>query len=547
MVPTSFNPTPTEFAAANPNLVRKIWSNTYLDAIRLADNVYSGQLGSAVSEDPRDGARLVEIANDPSKGEGQEVIYGIKREVYKKGIRGVNGAQGNPMFTDQNQYNSRSVGYDAVKVALFRQSFKTDVYINDVMGWMQDMAGGELSLTARNVGRAKQRDLMMTTLHRSTVENRYYAGNGTSINDLSGADTLSYNDLIDAQALMTARGATPAYVRMDGNKNQVPGFHVITTGESYASLKQDANVQAILKAAAAAEGNNSELFNGGLRNLDGHTIQWFNQVQHSDAGEVGSPFQPFAFLGKEIGNASTPVTTTEAICGGNNATNADDTEINYFCDFPSAGSYRFLNGDATTATPGSYGPYYVNPDFWGFRASDSSNRAVGGSDSPDTSGSVWDSTPYFFIAIANPKNAAVQPGKWSIYRVAMSANNGNRITAIQLRLGPANSGIARTKIGGVTYDSAVHATYHGPGARVFLCNANGVPIACSPMHGAAALRRANGKWNDAADSEVYQRIFRLVYMDNIIGHGLRKNADFVPVAVQNIIHAVKYRDINHAT
>jgi len=536
MVPTSFNPTPTEFATSAPNLVRKLWSDTYMNAIRIADNVYSGQMGSSVSSNPKDGARIVEIANDPSKGDGQEVIYGIKRETYKQGIRGVNGSQGNPMFTAQTQYNTRTVGYDAIKVALFRQSFKTNVYIDDVMGWKQDLAGGELELTARNVGRAKQRDLMMTSLHRSGVENRFYAGGVSKLNDLTTSNTLTYNDLVISQSLLTAMGATPAYVRMDGNGNDVMGYHIITTGETYGRLKLDPTVQSILKASAAAVGNDSELLTGGLRNLDGHTIQWFNQVQHKDAGEVGSPFQPFAFLGTAIGDANTPVTTTEAILGGRNATNAADTEINYFTDFPSSG-YRFLNGDTTTTAVQSYNPYYVNNDFWGFR----------GSDPSDTTGSVWDGAPYFYIGIANPKNATTQPGKWSIYKIAVSANNLNRFTGMVERLGPTVAGIQKTTVGNVTFDSAVHATYHGLESRIFLCNANGVPIAASPMHGAAALRRANGSMNDAAGHEVYQRIFRLVYMDNIIGHGLRRDAGGVPVGIMNIVHAVQYYDFNHAT
>ena len=114
------------------------------------------------------------------------------------------------------------------------------------------------------------------------------------------------------------------------------------------------------------------------------------------------------------------------------------------------------------------------------------------------------------------------------------------------RLGPATTGVAKTTVGSVTFDAAVHATYHGAESRIFLCNASGHPIAATPVHGAAALIRAYGAWKDDVDQEKYQSKLRLVYMDNIIGHALRKDRRFRSVGVMNIVHTMRYADFKHA-
>ncbi|MFZ4596160.1 MAG: hypothetical protein ACOYOF_18020, partial [Verrucomicrobiaceae bacterium] len=419
-------------------------------------------------------------------------------------------------------------GYDKVKVSLMRDSFSENAYTDQVMGWQQDLIGGKTELLGRLVGRKKQRDLMMTTLWRTGVENRLYAGGAPSLNSLTSNDTLKYNDLVVGQSILTPLGATPAYVSMDGNKNMAHGFHVITTSESYGQLKLDPDVKSFLRDAGQRDDTN-ELFKGGLKRLDGHTVQWFNAVQHPDAGEVGSPYAPYALLGIAIGHASTPVTTTEAITGGRNTANADDTEVHYMKDFPST-TYKFLNGDSLATGAMDYGPYYVNRDFWGYRVGDET---------------AWDAAPYFYVLIANPKNASVQPGKWAIYKIAVSANNGNRFTGMVQKLGPTISGIQHTTCGNVVWDVNVHATYHGPESRVILCNSYGVPIGASPMHGAGALRRAFGAWKDEVGDEVYQRIHRLLYMDSIIGHGVRRDKLGRCTSIMNIVHAVRYYDINH--
>ncbi len=118
-------------------------------------------------------------------------------------------------------------------------------------------------------------------------------------------------------------------------------------------------------------------------------------------------------------------------------------------------------------------------DFWGFRTDDET---------------AWDAAPYFFVGVANLKNAAVQPGKWTILKIRVATNNGNRFTAIEERLGPIAGTYQKTSVGGVTFDPNVHGTYFAAGARVVLCNQNGTPLLNSPMHGAAALRRAYGQW-----------------------------------------------------
>ncbi|MDB6137189.1 MAG: hypothetical protein JWO94_261 [Verrucomicrobiaceae bacterium] len=234
-------------------------------------------------------------------------------------------------------------------------------------------------------------------------------------------------------------------------------------------------------------------------------------------------------LGIAIGtdDQANGTTTSEAITGGRNTAFANDTEVEYTKDFP--GAYTFLNGTVLGADSNP-GPYYTNKDFWGFRT-----------ENPG----AWDATPYFYVVVANPKNAAVQPGKWAIFKVAIAANNQNRFTGMLARLGPAIGGIQNTTVGGVTFDPSIHGTYFGAEASVMLTNANGTPIMANPMHGAGALHRAYGAYREDVDTENYQKQVRLIYMDNIVGHGLRRDPSFRATGIMNIVTATRYYHVNH--
>ena len=530
LVPDTIVPTPTDFQAANVDTVRKLWSDTIIQSARMEDTLYDRQMGTTVAGKPTAGGRIVEIARDTAAQKGQEVTFTIQREVYRKGV------QSGANFTSSGQYNTRTTGFDKIKVDLKSDSFSTDLYTSQLMGYQMDLLGSEPELLGRLTGRYRQWDLMLTTLHRSGNENRLFAGGRNSLAELTGADTLKGSDLTVAQSIMTGTlGSTPAYVRMDENGNNVQGFHVITTAEGYGMLKLDPEIQRALEKAAPRSTDNP-LFSGGLTHWDGHTVQWLAGVLHSDAGEVGSPFAPIALLGYAIGNPDLTVgtTTSEQITGGRNNTWADDTEVQYMKAFPWA--YKFLNGDVLSTAVQTLNPYYTNRDFWGFRGSDTTN---------DADGTTWDANPYFYVCVCNPLNAAVQPGRWAIFKILVASNNGNRFTAIAERLGPTTSGIQHQKVGDVSFDPTVHGTYFGLEARVLLCNPSGVPIMASPMHGAAALRRAFGAWMNRLAEEEYQGKNRLVYMHNICGHGLRRDANGRAVGVMNIVHATRYHDIKH--
>ncbi len=319
LVPNTVLPTPADFLAATPETQRKLWSDTILDAARMADDAYENQMGTSVAGKPAAGGRIVEVARDTAVGRGQEVTFTIRREVYRQGVRA--GAN----FSDPTQYNARSVGFDKCKVELKSDAIMTDLYTDQVMGFLQDLLGGDAELLGRLHGRQRQRDLMMTTMWMSSSENRLYAGGKTKLADLTSGDALRGNDLMVAKSILVGTfGATPAYVRTDDNGNSVPGFHQITTAEGYEGLEGDPEIQRALELAAQ-RGPENELFSGGLKHWRGHTVQWLSGVLHADAGEVGSPFAPTAILGKPIGldDQTNGLDSTEAVTGGRKAAFAD--------------------------------------------------------------------------------------------------------------------------------------------------------------------------------------------------------------------------------
>lgn len=523
MFPTNVEPTPVNFAAQNPEIQRRMWARKSMLAASLED-VYRAQGQNPYSRKPNEGSSILEVVEDTSKGEGQEITFPIDDEYYRRGMSGAEAP-----FSSTGQYNTDNPGYDKVRVDLKRLAASSNKYRNLKMGIVAEWIAGQPEKLGRQNGRKKTRDLMLTTINRVGAESRIFANGKTSVNSLAVGDRLEYADLLKGQGVMTTNGATPAHVTMDGNNNKVHGMHVLCTGSAYNDLKGDTFVQNLLSTAAPRERDTNPLIKGGLVNLDGHVIQWFNPVFHADAGEVASPQNPAALLGIAIGHASTPVTTAEAITGGRNTTWANDTEIEYFQDFPLF-AYKFWDGTTqnVTDTVTTTGPYYTNNDPWGYRAADPSG---------------WASAPYFYVRITNPWNAAVQPGRWSIYKI--SANNGNRLT-MAARLGPTASGIQVTTVGTVAYSAGYHATYHGPESLVSLCNAAGVNIGCSSMHGASALRRATGMWDGERNEDVVQGIYKFCYLDTIMGHNVRRDRSFRAVGVMNIVHAIEYPGWNSA-
>ena len=545
IAPSGITPTPAAFAAANPETQKRLWMSFALKAIRSTDEVYNGQIGSSFSKEPAKRQRVVEVVRDTAKGVGQEVTYIIDSEDYRKGIQGGSVT----LFTDQAQYGENKVGYGKVRVDKVSKSFKVNVYQDHAMGWKQSILDGTAEKMGRNHGRNLQRDLMMTTIYTADPTCFVFAGDKT-LATLTAADTFKNNDLLTGAALLPRKGGVPAYVSMDGNGNEAYGYHWITTNGTYGELKKDEAIRNQLLQAGQRDDTN-ELVKGGLKKLDGNTVQWYVPVVHDDCGEIGTPQAPEALLGIAIGNnvannnlpygvdmttasgwnaATAGTTTTEAITGGGDLTNAGDLEVNFFRDFP--GLHTLLNGVVlSTASGQTASPYWTNRDPWGYRAADPSG---------------FDSAPFFYVLVANPKSAEVQPGRWAIIKVAVSANNGNRLTAMVERLGPSVSGIENTTVGGVTWDPENHGTYFAAGARVCLCSPAGVPIGATTAHGAGSLIRAFGAWeNFLHEDPPQQGILKLSYLHNIVGHGLRRNKRFQVTGVQHVIHAVRYRDINH--
>ena len=448
---------------------------------------------------------LIQVENDLSAGIGNKITFRVKSGFFGPG------RTGNQLFTDPSHYEELKMGTNTLQVGLIRNGVSSFMMMEEDVGMRGELESGFNEALGEWMGREKTAQMGLSALHQCDIGNHLVANERGDIQSLQTGDGLSPDDIVTCGAMLSGMGGRPAEIKMDGMKNTIRKFMFLTTQQGSSSLEQDPDYKARLIAAAAAQGTNNALFDGGLVHVGGHVVRKWDVVDHDGVGPQGSFLNPKAYLGIPIVDGTSADLTGggRGITGGGDADSAAKTLFQYFRDFPRY-AIAFCNGDTVSATA-------------------STHMLITGNK--------------FYVTIVNPANAATDPNKWCIYRCTV--NDGNEIT-VDLRLGETISGVKHTTVGDVTYDSAVNTLVHPAGALVYASNAAGKPLFKTLVMGKTFARRGYGKFRNLRMKQQQEGgAVNETYIASIFGQKPRANRRGAFPGILVLHHTGKYAGWKH--
>lgn len=478
----------------SPDNQRKLWSEV-ADIFEANEDPFQSMEGGPEG--------IIETITDTAKGRGHTITFPILGRVFNQA------KLGEQRFTASTDYAKLVLGHNSLTVDFVRNASNESLRTEHHMGMVGELLHHVPRMLGEWMGWYKSTHTQMCILHKINDENKVIAdaaGAGhTDPHDLTSADTLSWDEMVDLGALLEPMGGRAAHVGKDEHGNSIFGNCVVATVPAISALKKDSTYKQNLQQAGERSMKN-KLFAGGVTMIDGHAIMKYKAQDHADEGPIGCPLTPKAKLGEAIAAG----TAAFYIEGGGSAANAALTHILYFEHFPRY-AYVFRIGD-TLAT---------SADFWGQVSSK------------------------FYVTIVNARNAATDPGKWGIYRC--SANDGHKLTVDQ-RLASATSGIASTTVGNVTWDSAVNSDVHEEGALVYLSTDRGLPLMATPMLLNRAIRRGYGAERNKRTEDTDEGGFGLyTYIRTIFGQSVRSDRDGRVPGIGVLVHTGTYEGWNIPT
>lgn len=444
--PTNVNNTGAALTAQDAANAAQLWKEG-ADMFEMTEDIFSDFEGGPESP--------IQIENDLSAGVGQKITFRVKSGFYGPG------RVGNQEYTDASHFEDLKMSTNTLQVGLIRNATRSFMMLEEDLGMRGDLESGFNEQLGEWMGREKTSQMGLSGIHQCDISNHLVVNERGSIQSLQSGDGLSPDDMVTAGAMLGGMGGRPADLGMDGNGNKIRKFLFLTTQFGAAGLQQDPDYKARQLAAAAALGNKSSLFRGGIEDVNGHMVKKWDVIDHDGVGPLGSFLNPKGALGLPIVDGTTAdlTGTGRGITGGGDATSAALTNMQYFRDFPRY-AIAFCNGDTVAATA-------------------STHLLITGNK--------------FYVTVVNPPNAAVDPNKWCIYRCTV--NSGNEIT-VDLRLAGASSGIQNTTVGDVTWDATVNTTVHPAMALVYASNGAGKPLFKTLVMGKTWARRGYGKFRN---------------------------------------------------
>jgi hypothetical protein len=476
--------TGTSLAALAPDAVRKLWNKGVLIAEQNED--FFQQMESSSDRS------IIWSKSDLAKGQGHTIEFTNMSGFYKKP------KVGEALFEGPNDFEKVKIGTFKLKVDFMRNAVRTSERMEEVMGMRGEIRSKFNVELGKWLGRYKTEQMFALFQLKLNDENVLYA-NGKTLNTLSSADTLVWDEVVTAGQAMKPLGGLPANVAGSKAGMQIWSQSVVATEAALFSLKLDPDYKQVLREGDV-RGKGNTIFRGGYPSIDGHTIVPFNPIDHDGTGPQGSFLNPKAFLGVAI----TAGTAAIEVQGGGTSAEAD--EADFFRYFPGA-PYEFF--DTGVLTPAS-------------------------------------ETRYFLIYNLTGADA----GKVGMYSYT-TGNDGDSITIVN-RLGSAASVARVTTLGDVTWNTGVwagkHTDAHPEGSLIIPCNSKGVPIGDTLVLGRCAALRGYGKWRGHRSQETHNGGFITdKYITSVFGQSIREDRKGRHPAVIRLRHAVSYPGINLPT
>lgn len=425
---------------------------------------------------------LIQTETNTSKGAGQKIVFTNRSGLYAEPHLG------DERFTDSSHYEELLIGHNELTVDWFRHGVEYTERAEELMGMRGELAAGLPEELGRWAGRLKSEKIFMMLREQIPAEN---------VVELNGV--LNWNAIVTHAQIMKRWGAASAMVGRQANGKPLRRYVVVAAEDALTSLKLDGDYKEALQNTTQPQGK--MFFEGGYTDVDGHVIRPYDSIEHDGYGAIGSPMNPMARLG--VAMTAVNLSAVNHIHGG--------------------GSDRAEHKLARVKTM-KYFPGYAYPVQAGV--------------------TLPASTQDFYVAVINPPNAAMDPGKYGLYKVGpvtadgstQPANDGNKL-CIKAALAIAQAdptddthGAAKVNAanglgpGSPAWDSAKHTNNHPVDALVVLVNSDGTARFCSHILGAAAARRGYGKYrNNRTFQNKEGNFVREVYFNTVMGQTIRTN------------------------
>lgn len=473
--------------------VRKLWAQGFLSAEQSSD--FFANLEGTGKNAP------IMVKNDLGKGKGQKITFDVASGFYAEP------KIGDERFAAETDFEDFLMSNFELLVDFARHAVRNTERTEEIMGMRGEISSRFNQEQGNWLGRLKSEQLFMLVMRLLNSDNIFFAGGKTEAT-LTSADVLAWDEVTTLGQVLKPMGGLPCDIRAPGSPAPIWSNIVIPTEAAMNSLKLDPDYKTV-NIGANVRGPGNTLFNGAIRDIDGHVLHTYNPIDHDGRGAIGSPLNPKALLGEAIA----PGSTTFNILGGGLSTNTTALWFKYFRGY----RYKFLGN----TDPKSANAYTLAPA---------------------------DATNEKYVLIINPKNAATDPGKFGMYAYT-SGNDGNKIT-ITKRLASgveSQTGARYTTLGSVT-ESGVYAgkitSTHPVGALIIPCNAKGVPIGDTPMLMRAGILRGYGKYRGHRSQQDHEGGHIMdKFITTVFGQCLREDRLGRHVGVGRLTHALNYPEL----
>jgi hypothetical protein len=485
-------------AYGDSNAVRELWSKG-VEVYEQTTDFFAPMEGGTDA--------IIETINDTSKGRGQKITFTQMAGLYNEP------KHGDELFNDQNDFESIRLHTSELKVDYLRHGVRYTERSEEFMGMRGEIAVGIPRELGKWMGRQKSEKLFMMFLHKGGAENRIYAGDKASMNDLRSADTLDWDTIVAAQTQLSRLNGMPAKVGTDKNGNPINRYVVVATTDTLFSLEQDGDYKTTLQDAGP-DGYENLLFTGGYTDIRGNIIKKYNPIDHDGYGAIGSPLIPIAKLGNTTADG---FATGGVIKGGGSTAAGALTEKAYFKYFPKY-AFKFLATDTLVLNKSIYA---VN-----------GNIPAG-----------------FYVAVVNHANATTDAGKIGYYYV--TDNGGNTLTVAASTAGRYNTGTVHanftalnTALGGAFATSGATISHTAGEATIYLINNVGVPIGHTLFLGRQAARRGYGKHRNMRSEDDHEGGFvKDIFVTSVFGQEPCEDAAGRKPGYLVITHAVQFAGV----
>ncbi len=457
----------------------------------------------------------IRTVTDTSKGRGHRITFTSMAGLYQEP------KHAEQLYENSTDFEGLKFDEDDLVLDVMRHAVRYTERMEEHMGMRGEIVSGLPAEMGKWLGRLKSERMAMMYREKGTSSNTVFAGDSSSVDDLTSSDTLSFDEVVKMGVRLERQGGTSAETKTV-NGNIVECNHVCSTTDGLYDLELDDNYKQILRDAGN-RGDTNFLFKGGYTHARGHTFHKWNPIDHDGDGAIACPWNPKAYI-KTDGSG--------AILDGSAWFGSADKD-----------STVTLKGGGSRATDPSgagYRDYFKYFPKFAFKFNELDQLNVSGADD-------------FYIVVYNAPDAtgvaADQKNKFGFAKV--STNNGHNIVlseVLQTSVSGGNGSVFKDTVGSVTDASGAFAGLiaddWAEDALVMLANSKGQTYGWTLMMGAESARRGYGKHRNKRGEQSHEDGYvKDVFVRSYFGQQPRANAAGEFPGFVMLAHAINYAGV----